>query len=263
MAVAVCSSSITSAKKEVNGVHLHYQQTGNGDHAVLLLPGALGSGQTDFGPQLKSMNKEHFTIIAWDPRGYGHSIPPHRDYPPEFFHRDAKDAVDLMQALNFKKFSLLGWSDGGMTGIIAAAKYPSLIHKLVIWGANAFVHDEDLKLYNAVRDVASWSERMRKPMEELYGAEYFAKTWAAWVEGISRFAKNPDGSICRDLVSSVSCPTLIIHGQKDVMVPHFHPEFLHSHIKDSRLHLMPNGKHNLHLRFAEEFNKLVEDFLIS
>lgn len=28
-----------------------------------------------------------------------------------------------------------------------------------------------------------------------------------------------------------------------------------------RLHLMPEGKHNLHLRYAAEFNKLVEDFL--
>lgn len=56
-----------------------------------------GSGQTDFGPQLKSMNKKLFTIVAWDPRGYGQSIPPPRDFPPDFFERDAKDAVDLMQ----------------------------------------------------------------------------------------------------------------------------------------------------------------------
>lgn len=28
-----------------------------------------------------------------------------------------------------------------------------------------------------------------------------------------------------------------------------------------RLHLMPEGKHNLHLRFAEEFNREVEEFL--
>lgn len=29
-----------------------------------------------------------------------------------------------------------------------------------------------------------------------------------------------------------------------------------------RLHVMPEGKHNLHLRFANEFNKLAEDFLL-
>lgn len=36
------STSVTSAKVAVNGVHLHYQQTGEGEHAVLLLPGMLG-----------------------------------------------------------------------------------------------------------------------------------------------------------------------------------------------------------------------------
>ncbi|XP_075777446.1 serine hydrolase BPHL isoform X3 [Pelodiscus sinensis] len=147
-AAASYGTSITSAKIKVNGVHLHYQQTGQGDHAVLLLPGMLGSSQSDFGPQLKSMNKQLFTIVAWDPRGYGHSIPPVRDFPPDFFERDARDAVDLMQALKFKKFSLLGWSDGGITALIAAAKHPALIYKLVVWGANAVVTQEDLKLYN-------------------------------------------------------------------------------------------------------------------
>lgn len=38
----ICSTSVTSAKIQVNGVHLHYQQTGEGSHAVLLLPGMLG-----------------------------------------------------------------------------------------------------------------------------------------------------------------------------------------------------------------------------
>ncbi|CAI9541060.1 unnamed protein product [Staurois parvus] len=142
------STSVTSERVQVNGVNLHYQRTGGGDHAVLLLPGVLGSSLTDFGPQLKQLNKNAFTLIAWDPRGYGLSIPPHRDYPMDFFERDAKDAVDLMQALQFKKFSLLGWSDGGITALIAAGTYPSLINKLVIWGANAYVTEEDLQIYN-------------------------------------------------------------------------------------------------------------------
>ncbi|XP_005307117.2 valacyclovir hydrolase [Chrysemys picta bellii] len=260
-AAASYGTSITSAKIKVNGVPLHYKQTGQGDHAVLLLPGMLGSSQSDFGPQLKSMNKQLFTIVAWDPRGYGHSIPPARDFPPDFFDRDARDAVDLMQALKFKKFSLLGWSDGGITALIAAAKHPTLIHKLVVWGANATVTQEDLKLYNAIRDVSKWSEKIRKQMEEMYGHEYFAKTCEAWVDGISQFADKPDGNICQHLLPHIKCPTFIIHGGKDPLVPQFHAEYLHKHIKGSRLFLMPEGKHNLHLRFAEEFNKLAEDFL--
>lgn len=52
-----------------------------------------------------------------------------------------------LQTLKFQKVSLLGWSDGGITSLIAAAKYPSYINKMVIWGANAYVTDEDEKIY--------------------------------------------------------------------------------------------------------------------
>lgn len=34
---------------------------------------------------------------------------------------------------------------------------------------------------------------MRQPMEEVYGAEVFAKTWEAWVDGIAQFAHRPGG----------------------------------------------------------------------
>ncbi|KAM6922038.1 valacyclovir hydrolase [Xenentodon cancila] len=255
------SSSMSSGRQRVNGVDLYYEQTGRGKHAVLLLPGALGSTKTDFGPQLKSLNKECFTLVGCDPRGYGQSRPPDRDFPPDYFERDAKDAVDLMKMLGFSKFSLLGWSDGGITALIAAARNPDLINKLIVWGANAFVSKDDLKLYNMVRDVSKWSARMRQPMEEVYGAQVFAKTWEGWVDGITKFAQRHEGSICVELLPLISCPTLIIHGEKDPMVPSFHPQYLLKHIKASRLHLFPEGKHNLHLRFADEFNKVVEGFL--
>ncbi|XP_023679327.1 valacyclovir hydrolase isoform X2 [Paramormyrops kingsleyae] len=263
------SLRMDSGKQKVNGSELFYRRTGRGDHVVLLLPGALGSGQTDFGPQLKDLSKERFTLVSYDPRGYGRSRPPDRDFPPDFFDRDAKDAVDLMQTLGFGKFSLLGWSDGGITALIAAARNRSSVKKLVIWGANAYVSDQDVKIYNAIKDVSTWSSKMRKPMEDMYGPEYFTRTWEAWVEAMSDFAQRPNGtvnvitsgSICRDVLPRIGCPTLIVHGEKDSMVPSFHPQYLLQNIQGSCLHLMPEGKHNLHLRFAAEFNRLVDEFL--
>ncbi|DAA16081.1 TPA: biphenyl hydrolase-like [Bos taurus] len=80
-------------------------------------------------------------------------------------------------------------------------------------------------------------------------------------EGLRRTVSCLAGSICRDLLPLVQCPTLIVHGEKDPLVPRFHADFLHRHVRGSRLHLMPEGKHNLHLRFADEFNRLAEGFL--
>ncbi|XP_049578171.1 valacyclovir hydrolase [Syngnathus scovelli] len=254
-------SSLTCGRQNVNGVDLYYEKAGTGKHAVLLLPGALGSTKTDFQPQLKSLNQDLFTVVGWDPRGYGQSRPPDRDFPLDFFERDARDAVDLMRTLGFLKFSLVGWSDGGITALIAAARNPDFINRMAVWGSNAFVSQQDLDIYNSVRDVSKWSARMRAPMEEVYGAQVFAQTWQAWVGGMVQFAHRAKGNICIELLPLIRCPTLIIHGLKDPIVPRSHPDFLLKGIPGSRLHLMPEGKHNLHLRFSEEFNKLLEDFL--
>ena len=95
--MANCKYS-TSAKIHVNGVDLHYEKNGDSTDAVLCLPGALGSTQSDFGPQLKALSAD-FTVVAFDPRGYGKSIPPKRDFPLDFFQRDASDGAALMANL--------------------------------------------------------------------------------------------------------------------------------------------------------------------
>ncbi len=47
------------------------------------------------------------------------------------------------------KYSLVGWSDGGITAMIMAAQSPQNIDKLVVWGANSFVTEEDTKMYES------------------------------------------------------------------------------------------------------------------
>ena len=87
-----------SGKCLVNNVELYYEKVGQGSKVLLCFPGGLGSTRTDFGPQLEQL-KESFIVIAFDPRGYGKSIPPKRDFPLDFYHRDADDAFGLMQQL--------------------------------------------------------------------------------------------------------------------------------------------------------------------
>ena len=77
--------------------------------------------------------------------------------------------------------------------MIMAAMYPDKIRKMVVWGANAYVTPEECKLYDSIKNVDSWSERMRQPFEALYGKEYFREQWAQWVENFSKYALNPEG----------------------------------------------------------------------
>ncbi|XP_052819074.1 valacyclovir hydrolase-like isoform X1 [Mya arenaria] len=254
-------SGVLSHKMEVNRVRLHFEMTGDGDHYVILLPGALGSTRTDFSHQLQNFNKTDFTLIAIDPRGYGQSIPPNRDWPLEFLQRDADDAFELIKKLGVEKVSILGWSDGGISGMIAAARYPQMVNKLVVWGSNAYITKKDMDVYNGIKDISNWSEKMRSPFLALYGEKYFREQWQNWVDAFQNYYDSRNGDICIQEVEKIKAKTLIVHGLKDPLVPLEHPDFLHQTIKGSRLYIMPEGKHNLHQKYHREFNFLVEHFL--
>lgn len=140
---------------EINCVRVGDRGHGGVDNiqnAVILMPGACGSSWTDFRPQIEQLGNllAGYTIIAWDPPGYGKSIPPVREFPIDFFHKDAKYAHGLMTILGFMRYSVLGWSDGGITAVIMAAKYSEHVDKLVIWGVNSYVLPTELELYESM-----------------------------------------------------------------------------------------------------------------
>ena len=158
---------------------------------------------------------------------------------------------------------LTRWSDGAITSLFIAAMFNQNIIKTVLHAGNAYFSNEDIEMINQVADVSKWSARMRKPMEDVYGVDYFPKLWSEWINGIMAIANSSsDKNICRELLPKIKCPTLVIHGNKDAMVAPEHPEYLHKNIKNSSLVLFPDGKHNLHFKYKDRFNDIVEQFLI-
>lgn len=248
-------------KLQVYDYTIHFETVGAGRLPVILLPGAIGSTRTDFTPQLEKLDRNKFSIIAWDPPGYGFSRPPDRTFPPDFYYRDAKVAAQLIKQLGYGKYSVIGWSDGGITGLVLAAMYPDRVEKLVAFGSQAYVTDIDIKLIEATRDISKWSDRMRAPMIAMYGEAYFQELWSNYCNFYNSIMTKQQGDICCKDLAKIKCPTLIIHGEKDPLVPREHPIYLLNHLAKSKLYVMPEGKHNLHLRFADEFNKVVTEFI--
>lgn len=246
----------------VNDVNIYYEKNGRGPHAVLLLPGLLGCCATDFQPQLQKLNTEQFTVLCLDPRGYGNSRPPDRDYPMDLHHRDAKDARDVMLAKGFEKFSLMGWSGGGITALILAATYQDNINKMVVWGAISHITDDNLKMWKDLRNVNKWSERMKLAMFEIYGREYSARCWSKNVDFCIEIVEKFGGNICMNELEHIIAPTLIIHGRKDVIASLYHGKYLKENIRNSVLEIWDEGRHDLHLRFPDKFNARVEKFLL-
>ncbi|GBP04417.1 Valacyclovir hydrolase, partial [Eumeta japonica] len=135
--------------------------------------------------------------------------------------------------LEITKYSILGWSDGGITGMIMAAKFPQEVTKLAIWGANSFILPTELQIYDKIKDIRTWSPKMKQPMIEVYGEDAFSKLWAAWVEGVKNLYHEKKGNICREMLKDIKCPTLILHGEKDPMVEESHVSHLLTNIDGS------------------------------
>jgi len=244
---------------QVTEARLHVVSCGSGP-PVICLPGALGTAQTDFGPQLRALSKQH-TVISFDPRGYGDSRSQPRTFPADFYRRDAEDAAVLMKELGHERYAVMGWSDGANSSIHLAAMYPERVTHLACWGANLKFNEADIQAFEATRNVAeTWSPRMRESLESVYGAEELQRMWSAACDAWQEIHK-AGGNVCEAEAHHVKCPTLILHGAKDPIVLQDHPEALHRIIPQSQLQILPEGKHNLHIRFADEVNKMLLEFL--
>ena len=262
-------STLERQELSINGVDLSYVKRGEGDHVILCVPGALGTvtgvgglpQQIEFFSDKKAGSQ--FTIVGFDPRGYGESRPPTRDFqisPVHFLKQDALDGHQLMLELGFLQFSVLGWCSGGVSGIFMAALFPQSVRKLVTWGAKAFYQKEDIEALEQIRDVSTWNKKIRDDMVALYGAE-LQPMWSALIDSTVQVYKN-GGDLCKAELRKIRCPTLILHGERDLIVPSFHSTYLLQNITGARLHRYPDGKHGVHYSHAEHFNNFVMQFLL-
>ena len=243
---------------QIRGVDLYYEDRGQGP-PLLLIPGALGTGHSDFAPQLDTLPGEGFRVVAPDARGYGKSCPPEREFPLDFYEQDARDCAALMETIGCHSYAVGGWSDGAIIGLLLTLNCPQNVTKLVTWGGNAYLTAEDIDAYEKTRLLSSWSPRMVQSMEQIYG-DRLQSLWSAWCDAMQAIHK-AGGDICRRRLGEIRCPTFILQGRKDPLVPNFHAEVLHQGITGSRLHFFPEGKHNIHQAYAGEFNRMFVEFL--
>lgn len=245
---------------------------------VLCMAGALGTASTDFGAQLDGggldevggEREEEIGLVAFDPRGLGKSISAgSRDYPRDFYLRDALDGAAIMDALGLLRYSVLGWSDGANAAVHLAAHDADTsrlaVEKLIVWGGNSYVTKEDIGAYEAVRDVRlNWSDRAREEKAAVHGGvENLQALNDAFTDAMRDLYYDRGGDVCRDELRRVRCPTLVLHGQLDIICHESHAWYMAQEIPGAKLRLFPEGKHNLHQRHHTEFRTVVRNFLLS
>lgn len=122
----------SSGLAAVNGVLLYFaifnKAAGN---PVFLLHGGFSSSD-DWAFEVPRLATSH-TVIVTDTRGHGRSTMDEKPFSYELF---AADLNALMEALHVQKASIVGWSDGGITGLVMAMLYPEKVDKLFTYGSN-------------------------------------------------------------------------------------------------------------------------------
>ena len=242
------------------GVSLHVVESGDASaRPILCMPGALGTAATDFAYQLEDLSQLGYRVISFDPRGYGKSRPPVRDFPQDFYRRDAEDASGIITALGLESCGVMGWSDGANAAVLLAAEHPAQVDKLAIFGGNSFVTAEDIAAYEATRDVQlTWSTGMKNKHYPVYGHD-LQTMWDSFCDAMKRIHA-AGGNICQDEAKRIECKTLVLHGLLDPIVPTSHALWFEKHIPNAFLHTFPEGKHNIHIKYNKEFNSLMNTF---
>lgn len=149
---------------------------------------------------------------------------------------------------------MLGWSAGGKTALCLAIAYPSRVDKLVIWGTTAVVTKRQKQVLEAGENILFWDEPKRSRFLAVYGSQT-QEIWSKHVKFCQQLT-----NICKDHIGAIRCPTLILYGDKD-FVEVEEVKHLIKNINDTQTYRFPEGKHDMHLGFTEEFNKVVDKFL--
>lgn len=113
---------------EVNGANIFYQLSGEGP-PLMQVPGAV-TGHAGYALVTPAMVND-FTVLDYDPRGYGASDRPQQDYSFDIW---CDDMVGLLDALEIERTHVHGGSMGSMIALRFASRFPERVNGLVISG---------------------------------------------------------------------------------------------------------------------------------
>jgi 3-oxoadipate enol-lactonase len=235
---------------------LWYERRGSGE--PLLLITGFGISGAVFEPVLDRY-AARFSCIVFDNRGSGRSQAPLR---PTSMPELAADAVGLLDELGIASAHVYGVSMGGMIAQEVALRFPERVRGLVLGctspGGPRAVRPTVRELRVVAAAAASaprspvdgtlaavlFSERFRRdePERARFLLEHFRRHLPA-AQGV---AAQLLASVFHDTVSrldQVQAPTLVLHGERDVMAPLDNARMLAERIPNAELAIVPGAGH--------------------
>jgi len=226
--------------------------------SVLLVHGFGGTPESDFAGQLSRL-RQRFRVVAPHLHGYGRST--HRaSYATSFYRDDASDLAALLNALGIAQARVLGFSDGGIVGLLLVALYPERVQKLAVMGAQPSITAENVAAIRHWLVEQPLPEEWQEELARLHGEPYWRGLPSMYVEGQVALVQAGGIIISGEELAAIRCPALIMHGRRDKIVPAGYARIIHEQIAGSRMLLFDAG-HAAHLRCEQEYTAAVMKFL--
>ncbi len=240
---------------------LAYETQGEGQ-PVLLVHGFAGTARTHFDPLLRDLARD-CRVIAPDLRGHGRSAALPRQYDADLYRTDADDLVRLLDQLALDAVHLVGYSDGGETAILLAARLGARVRSATVWGVSGRVPPPAIvALYaDPERCLPDWPA-LRAELEEQHGQESALPMLHGWAAAMRTLAEQ-GGAIEDMAAAAVVAPVLVVAGDHDPFNPLEATRALVARLPTARLVVLPGAGHDLLRERGPQLTALIRRMLAS
>ena len=247
----------------------NYQYFGEGEKTIVFIHG-LGN-DLNYWILLSSQLNNEYKILLYDIRGHGKSE--FKDFTIDSL---VNDLYELLLKENIDKISLVGFSLGGNIALAFTIKYPEIVEKLVLMASfsecdsqltSRFLEFRNAlevsfeEFYDVIMDYVLPQDILNKNREALELIKY-EKAKTDNIEAIMCGVEIGFDFNMTDRLQDISAPTLILSGRDDEIISLEIAEILNRNIKNSRLVVFENTKHNLLIgNNVDEILNLIRQFI--
>jgi len=227
-------------RARLNGIDLYYEIHGQGIPLVLLHGN--GGAMGDFQNQLEVLSSR-FQVIGVDSRCQGKS----GGDPASLSYRQMADDVRaLLTHLNAEPAFVLGFSDGGIIGLLLALHAPTAVRALAVSGANV------------LQDETAFPRESLEDMRETVAEGSPASTLE---RALTNMMLNEPNLPFVELTQGISCPTLVMAGDRD-LIKLEHTVKIFQAIPGAELCIFPRCDHFFFAENPDLFNQVVSGFFL-
>jgi pimeloyl-ACP methyl ester carboxylesterase len=213
-----------------------------------------------------------FQVILHDPRGSGRTTASVEGLTTDVM---AGDALAVLDSLGVERAHVLGFSLGGMTAQVLAAKHPDRVDRLVLASSAAAMGAAGMKAIRIVLTLFASRHCMAHAgaamLPWLLGERGLAMDNV--IESLSRrkymptlegFSAQADALAAHDgqgLLGRITAPTLCLCGEQDVLIPPVLAMAMAKRLPKAHFETIPDCGHMCYLEEPGAFLRRVADFL--